>query len=475
MTVFLNRSSNASNEILTSKNSRIEDKFQSLEQHASDSTAAVTEDGGIQQHESKEKEHLKDPESVRSSIDIFPADTHTQDEVSQVQSTSSNLKSSSQFSANIFIRRPRLHNLQSDTTLSDIYKLPSFLAYTNLNTVVASGHRKLKHLPQIQASQIQDMWAVGQGSFGSVHCVSLTCPSCGKISNIKTGSQKGLIHARETEHEKYVMKKLIIAQEDKTDLKSANHSLMDLIIETHFLAALDHPHIVKIKGVASSTTLAKDFFLIMERLNETLSVRIHTKWANRQYQLEKSRDMMRSRKHYVPSVFRRKFDKKLNSLWRERLFVANGIIQAISHLHELGVMHRDIKPKNIGFDEKGQVKLFDFGTALQLTSSDRIMCAGSRVGSRRYMAPEVYNRQPYTFSADVYSFTLVLWEMLMYRKPEDWNVKEETVGCPLERPSIPADWSAGIHELITLCCSHRAEDRLSAREISSVLEKEMKL
>lgn len=75
---------------------------------------------------------------------------------------------------------------------------------------------------------------------------------------------------------------------------------------------------------------------------------------------------------------------------------------------EQNIIHRDIKPQNIFQSRYGNYKLGDFGVAKisEKTSS------GTIVGTYRFMAPEVYTNQPYSFSADIYSLGLVMYWML---------------------------------------------------------------
>ena len=80
-------------------------------------------------------------------------------------------------------------------------------------------------------------------------------------------------------------------------------------------------------------------------------------------------------------------------------------------------MFRDLKPENVAFDLRGDMRLFDFGLAKELKPSDLIEApdgfnATGLIGSRRYMAPEVVLCKPYGFSADVFSFAIIVWEVL---------------------------------------------------------------
>mmetsp|Transcript_16650 Transcript_16650/g.36406 ORF Transcript_16650/g.36406 Transcript_16650/m.36406 type:complete len:577 (+) Transcript_16650:76-1806(+) len=129
--------------------------------------------------------------------------------------------------------------------------------------------------------------------------------------------------------------------------------------------------------------------------------------------------------------------------------VALSIASALEFLHSQRILYRDLKPSNLGFDKNGIVKLFDFGLAVRLppvtdVQSDDDTAARSpdqalrkarrkktgrsgsktgktklpgRVGTYRYMAPEVARSEYYSFPADVYSFGLVLFEICALEKP----------------------------------------------------------
>lgn len=79
-------------------------------------------------------------------------------------------------------------------------------------------------------------------------------------------------------------------------------------------------------------------------------------------------------------------------------------------------MYRDLKPENIGFDIRGDVKIFDFGLCKSLDHKKKAKGYGyhltARTGSTPYMAPEVCKGEPYDKEADVFSFAILMWEIL---------------------------------------------------------------
>ena len=108
---------------------------------------------------------------------------------------------------------------------------------------------------------------------------------------------------------------------------------------------------------------------------------------------------------------------------RRRRAEANA--QPAEHEHRI---HRDIKPQNILINSSGRVKLTDFGVSKELMSS--VAMARTFVGSFRYMAPERLQNAPYTYTSDIWSLGIVLYELATGRNPYvDGTVAEgETLG-----------------------------------------------
>ena len=99
--------------------------------------------------------------------------------------------------------------------------------------------------------------------------------------------------------------------------------------------------------------------------------------------------------------------------------------RALRHCHHFAfpghvLLHRDLKPDNIGLMADDSVKLFDFGLSKIVPIESR---GGKgpkltgQTGSLRYMAPEVCLEKPYDESADVYSFAVILWQMASHDVP----------------------------------------------------------
>jgi hypothetical protein len=113
--------------------------------------------------------------------------------------------------------------------------------------------------------------------------------------------------------------------------------------------------------------------------------------------------------------------------WDERIEIARNIAKGILYLHEEcepQIIHCDIKPQNILMDEYRCPKISDFGLAKLLDPEQTKTFTGIR-GTKGYVAPEWHRNQPVTVKADVYSFGIVLLELICCRKSVDWNLSEE--------------------------------------------------
>lgn len=104
------------------------------------------------------------------------------------------------------------------------------------------------------------------------------------------------------------------------------------------------------------------------------------------------------------------------------------IAEAVTHLHQAGILHRDIKPRNILIDSDGRPRLCDFGGAVGTGQDSTLTQSDTVVGTLDYMAPEQRHRLDLDERADQYSLAAVAYEMLtgelpvgVFRRPSEGN------------------------------------------------------
>ena len=129
----------------------------------------------------------------------------------------------------------------------------------------------------------------------------------------------------------------------------------------------------------------------------------------------------------------------------EAIAIAVQIAEALEAAHEAGIVHRDLKPANVKIRPDGTVKVLDFGLAkaweedagtdlsLSPTLTRHATAAGVILGTAAYMAPEQARGKPVDRRADIWSFGVVLWEMLTGHKAFDGDTVTDVLAAVLTR------------------------------------------
>ena len=129
-----------------------------------------------------------------------------------------------------------------------------------------------------------------------------------------------------------------------------------------------------------------------------------------------------------------------------------------------------------GFTLDGTMKLIDFGLARIVENasvSNDVYEMSGETGSLRYMAPEVADCQPYNQKADVYSFGIMLWELVAFKKPYDGMNREEFYSRVVhggERPAVNKKWPEDLTELMRSCWDAEIVKRPDFCDIVEILD-----
>jgi eukaryotic-like serine/threonine-protein kinase len=150
--------------------------------------------------------------------------------------------------------------------------------------------------------------------------------------------------------------------------------------------------------------------------------------------------------------------------------VAEQVAEALSHAHSTGVVHRDVKPSNILFDDAGRARLADFGIA-RLAGTPSLTGTGQMVGSVPYLAPEQVEGAPVGPPADIYALGLVLIECLTGH-PCYPGGRIDTAVARLHRPpTVPDGVPRWLGALLTAMTERAPARRPSADAVAEVLRR----
>jgi serine/threonine protein kinase len=137
--------------------------------------------------------------------------------------------------------------------------------------------------------------------------------------------------------------------------------------------------------------------------------------------------------------------------------------QALAYASRRGVVHRDIKPDNILYDDERWV-LADFGIAKSM-SARSLTQSGAAVGTPRYMSPEQARAKPLDVRADIYSLGIVAYQCLVGHVPFDGDdgfaILYDHVTAPMPTPPLANDDERALYGVIELMTAKHIDDRVS--------------
>jgi serine/threonine-protein kinase len=232
-----------------------------------------------------------------------------------------------------------------------------------------------------------------------------------------------------------------------SDFISDSWAKRQLIKEAQAVAMLDHPNICAVYGFEET---GEHSFIVMQYIEgETLSELI---------------------RHGLTS--------------NQLVALAQQIVSALGNAHAHGIIHRDVKPKNIMVTPSGQVKVLDFGLAKttpktleEVTESiSELARDGLLVGTVAYMSPEQLRRENLDYRSDIFSVGTVLYEMASGKNPYAHQTNAEVISAimssePRSLRQIAVNCPRGLERIVDRCLQKDRADRFqSAAELLIDLE-----
>ncbi len=143
------------------------------------------------------------------------------------------------------------------------------------------------------------------------------------------------------------------------------------------------------------------------------------------------------------------------------------IAYALEAIHAVGIVHRDLKPANIMFRADDSLALADFGVSMRTDMATELTAPGTLVGTLYYMSPEQVSARPVDSRTDLYSLGVLLFEMLMERKPFVGRSPKQLIDQHLHKeiPRLPPKYGS-IQPVLNRLLAKDVEDRYqSASEL----------
>ena len=163
-------------------------------------------------------------------------------------------------------------------------------------------------------------------------------------------------------------------------------------------------------------------------------------------------------------LWRRKIEEKQILTWLKE------ISSALKFCHEeKHVIHRDIKPENILLTKDNHAKIADFGIAKSL--SKRVSKTHTLIGDRDYSSPEVLKGEEYTYSTDIWSLGILIYELCLLEHPQTKYRINKIKYMNGEIPELnDKDYSQDLSNLIKRMINVKPEERPTASEILEICE-----
>ena len=158
------------------------------------------------------------------------------------------------------------------------------------------------------------------------------------------------------------------------------------------------------------------------------------------------------------------------------------IVHALKYLRQNGIIHRDLKPDNILISKSGKLKLTDFGLSFigmvnrQIPIDDQIIESNSLVGTPDYIAPEILLARPHTFTCDLWSLGVIIFELLCGVPPFHSNSESATRQnivsgrWPKEEAVEEYGLSNDAIDLISKLLRINPQERIGAKDIDEIFQ-----
>jgi serine/threonine protein kinase/Flp pilus assembly protein TadD len=210
---------------------------------------------------------------------------------------------------------------------------------------------------------------------------------------------------------------------------------------------------------------------IIERFKNELKLarKIAHKHVCKMYDLNEEGEIPYITMEYVKGEDLKSFIQAKGRLSKEEaIALAKQVCEGLAGAHELGVIHRDLKPQNIMIDERGNAKVMDFGIARSVEAAG-VTQTGVMIGTPDYISPEQAEGEEADQRSDIYSLGVIIYEMVTGRVPFKGDtalsvaLKHKT-RIPLDPRKLNPEVSENLSRLILICMEKERKRRYQSAE-----------
>ncbi|KAK8837967.1 hypothetical protein M9Y10_035911 [Tritrichomonas musculus] len=245
------------------------------------------------------------------------------------------------------------------------------------------------------------------------------------ICQIGEGATSVTYKVIDERRDKELCKKVLKAEEGRTTF----NDFRNIYKECEVLAGMNHPSICKCVGLNPQEKLNDDDKDANEEEDE---IEIKSKFTPGSTNKDKSKTTIAIFLKFHPMNLRECLERDiLNNTLKAKLVVE--IAFGMLHIHEHGMIHRDLKHENVMVNYIFEAQLIDFGLAHVDAMKSTMTSMTKGIGTLAYMSPEMSNEEEYDNKTDVYSFGVLLFVLFTRRFPKQ-NLKDKLNNKPIKFP-----------------------------------------